>query len=96
MGHFTRGVGLQREGGFYGFPVNRWSTKRTPNGTKLDRRSTDAIPRPLGKPRVIPRKFNARTRIEAKRGTPDDVEAPECKTDNGEKARMHETNMYAK
>ena len=56
-----RGVGLQREGGFYGYPVNRWSTKRPPNGTKLDRRSTGAIPRPLGKPRAIPRKFNTRT-----------------------------------
>ena len=91
-----KGVGLQHTRGLYGSPVNPWSIKRPPNGTKLDRRSTGAIPRPLGKPRAIPRKFNARTRIEAKRGTPDDVEAPECKTDNGEKARMHETNMYAK
>ena len=44
--------------GFYGYPVNHWSTKRPPNGTKLDRRYTGAIPRPLGKPRSIPRKFN--------------------------------------
>ena len=55
------GVGLQLKEGFYGFPVNRWSIKQTPNGTKLDRRSTGAIPRPLGKPRAIPRKFNTRT-----------------------------------
>ena len=67
FGPLWRGVGMQREGGFYGYPVNRWSTKRPPNGTKLDRRSTGAITRPLGKTRSIPRKFNTRTRKEAKR-----------------------------
>ena len=30
-----------------------------------------------------------------KRGTPEDIGAPDCKTDNGENARMHETNTYA-
>ena len=30
-----------------------------------------------------------------KRGTQDDIEVSDCKTDNGEKARMHETNMYS-
>ena len=29
------------------------------------------------------------------KGTQEDVGAPECKTDNGENARMHETSMYA-
>ena len=29
------------------------------------------------------------------KGTPEDVGMPDCKTDNGENARMHETNMYA-
>ena len=29
------------------------------------------------------------------KGTPEDIGVPECKTDNGENARMHETNMYA-
>ena len=29
------------------------------------------------------------------KGTPEDIGAPECKTDNGENARMHETNTYA-
>ena len=29
------------------------------------------------------------------KGTPEDVGVPECKTDNGENARMHETDMYA-
>ena len=58
LGHFGGGVGLQREGGFYGYPVNRWSIKRPPKGTKLDRRSTGAIPRPLDKPRAILSKEN--------------------------------------
>ena len=57
FGPLWRGVGLQRERGFCGYPVNRWSIKRPPNGTKLDRWSTGVIPRPLGKPRSIPRKF---------------------------------------
>ena len=30
-----------------------------------------------------------------KRGTPEDIGVPECKTDNGENARMPETNTYA-
>ena len=29
------------------------------------------------------------------KGTPEDIGTPNCKTDNGENARMHETNMYA-
>ena len=82
--------------GLYGSPVNRWSIKRTPNGTKLDRRSTGAIPRPLGKPRAIPRKFNHPLTTRDKRGTPQGIGVPDCKTDNGENARMHETNTYAK
>ena len=96
FGPLWKGVGLQDERGFYGYPVNRWSTKRTPNGRKLDRRSTGATPRPLGKPRAIPREFNTHSQRETKRGTPEDIGAPDCKTDNGEKARMHEMNTHAK
>ena len=29
------------------------------------------------------------------KGAPEDIGVPECKTDNGENARMHETNTYA-
>ena len=29
------------------------------------------------------------------KGTPEDIGAPECETDNGENARMRETNKYA-
>ena len=62
FGPVRKGVGLQRERGVSGYAVNRWIIKRTPNGTKLDRRSTDAIPRPLGKPQSIPRAFNTHSR----------------------------------
>ena len=60
-GPLWRGVGLQYTRGLYGSPVNRWSIKRTPNGRKLDRRSTGGEPRPLGKSRSIPRTFNTRS-----------------------------------
>ena len=96
FGPLWKGVGLQRERGFYGYPVNRWSTKRPSNGTKLDRWSTGGKPRPLGKTRSIPRTFNTRSRKENKRGAPEEVGVPDYKTDNGENARMHETNKYAK
>ena len=52
----------------YGYRVNRWSIKRPPNSTKLDKRSTGGVPRPLGKSRSIPRMFNTRSRKEAKGG----------------------------
>ena len=68
FGPLWKGVGLQRERGVSGYAVNRWSIKGPPNGTKHDRRSTGAIPRPIGKPRSIPRKFNTRTRKEARGG----------------------------
>jgi hypothetical protein len=32
---------------------------------------------------------------ENKRGAPEEIGAPDCKTDNREKARMQETNTYA-
>ena len=63
-----RGFELVLRGGFAahtnglcGCPVNRWSTKRPPNGTKLDRWSPGGIPRPLDKPRSIPRTFDTRS-----------------------------------
>ena len=68
FGPLWKGVGLQRERGVSGYAVNRWSIKRPPNGTKLDRQSTGTIPRPLGKPRAIPRKFNTHSRNERRGG----------------------------
>ena len=35
FGPLWKGVGKQDKRGFYGYPVNRWSIKRPPNGTKL-------------------------------------------------------------
>ena len=49
FGPFWRGVGLQHTRRLHGSLVNRWSIKRTLNGTKLDMRSTSGVPRPLGK-----------------------------------------------
>ena len=70
MGYWAvlEGCRAANKSGFYGYPVNRRSIKRPPNGLKLDRQSTGAIPRPLGKPRSIPRKFNTRSGKEAKGG----------------------------
>ena len=96
FGPLWKGCWAAHKRGFYGYPVNRWSIKRPPNGTKLDRRSTGGVPRPLGKPRAIPRTFNTRSQQETKRGTPEGIGVTDCKTDNGENARMHETNTYAK
>ena len=64
FGPVWKGCWAAKRRRLYGYPVNRWSTERTPNGTKLDRRSPGAIPRPLGKTRAIPRKFNTHSRKE--------------------------------
>ena len=71
MGYWAtlEGCWAAHKRGLYGSPVNRWSIKRTSNGTKLDTRSTGGVPRPLGKPRSIPSMFNTRTRKEVKGGT---------------------------
>ena len=66
IGLFWRGVGLQHTRGLCGYPVNRWSIKRPPNGMKLDRWSTGGVTRPLGKPWSIPRMFNTRSRKETR------------------------------
>ena len=68
FGPLWRDVGLQHTRGLYGSSVNCWSIKRTPNDTKLDRRSTVGVPRPLGKSRSIPRTFNSRSWKEKKEG----------------------------
>ena len=94
FGPLWRGVGLQLPRGLFGPSVNCWSIKRSPNGTQLDRWSTVSKPRPHDKSWSNPKTFNPHTRKEVERA-PEDIGAPECKTDNGENARMHEMNMYA-
>ena len=66
FGPLWKGCLAARQKGLSGYVVNRWSIKRPPNGTKLVRRSTGAIPRPLGKTRSIPRKFNTHSQQETK------------------------------
>ena len=71
MGYWAvmKGCWAAHKRGLYGSPVNRWSIKRTPNGTKLDRLSTGSNPRPLGKSWSNPRTFDTRTRKEVERDT---------------------------
>ena len=57
-GPVWKGVGLQLTRGLFGPSVNRWSIKQPPNGTKLDMQATGGVPRPLVKPRAIPRMYN--------------------------------------
>ena len=83
FGPVWRGVGLQDEREMSGYAVNRWSIKGPPNGTKLDRRSAGAIPRPLGKTRAIPRKFNTHSQKQGLRG--DEGRAREVWTPNGQR-----------
>ena len=66
FGPTWRGVGLQHTRGLLGPSVNHWSIKRSPNGTKLDRRSTGSKPRPLGKSRSNSEMFNPHTRKKAR------------------------------
>ena len=68
MGYWAilEGCWVQHTRGLCGYPVNRWSIKRPSNGTKFDKRTTGGVPRPLGKSRSIPRKFNTRSRKETK------------------------------
>ena len=70
-----KGVGLQHKRGLFGPSVNRWSIERSPNGTKLDRRSTGSKPRPHGKSRSNPEMFNPHTRKEVERTTGGDRSA---------------------
>ena len=69
FGPLWRGVRLQHTRGLLDSSVNRWSIKRSPNGTKLDRRSTGSKPRPHDKSRSDPRTFNNRTQKEVERDT---------------------------
>ena len=69
FGPLWRGVGLQHTRGLFGPSVNRWSIKQSPNGTKLDRRSTGSKPRPHDKSRSIPEMFNTHTQKEVERDT---------------------------
>ena len=96
MGYWATlgGVGLQDTRGLYGCPVNRWRIKRSPNGTKLDMRSTGGEPRRLANLGPI-RECLTPAHEKRQKRAPEDIGVPDCKTDNRENARMHEKNTYA-
>ena len=94
FGPLWRGVGLHTK---EAFAVTRL-TVGVSNGLQMTRNMTGSLPvvyqgrlGSLGpiRERLIP----AHEKIQ--KGTPGDVGVPECKTDNGENARMDETNTYA-
>ena len=94
LSHFGRGVGLQRE---RGYTVTRL-TVGVPNDLQMVRNFTGRLP-VLYQGRLANlgpfRESLTPAHNERQKGTPDDIGVPDCKTDNGEKARMHDTNTYA-
>ena len=72
---------LQHTKGLCGYPVNRWSTKRPPNGTKLDRWSTKATWQDSVHSENVQHPLTKRN----KRGAPEEVGVPDCK--NGQRGK---------
>ena len=95
LGQFGRGVGLHRK---RGFTVTRL-TVGVPNDLQMARNLTGGLP-VLYQGRLANlgpfRESLTPAHKKGKRGAPEDIGVPDCKMDNGENARMHETNMYAK
>ena len=94
-GPLWRGVGLRTK---EAFTVTRL-TVGVSNGLQMARNLTGSLP-VLYQGRLANlgpfRESLTPTQEKRQKGTPDDIGVPDCKTDNGENARMHETNMYAK
>ena len=89
------GFGLQRE---RGFTVTRL-TVGVPNDLQMERNLYGGLPvvyqghlTSLGPFRERSTPAHERKR---KKGAPEEVRVPDCKTDNEENARMHEKNTYA-
>ena len=80
-----RGVGLQHTRGLLGPSVNRWSIKRSPNGTKLTGGLAVVNQGRLASLGPIRERLTP-AHEKRQKGTPEDIGAPECKTDNGENA----------
>ena len=74
--------------GLCGYPVNRWSIKRTPNGMKLTGGLPVVYQGRLANLGPFRESFNTRSLQETKRGTSEDIGVSDCKTDNGENARV--------
>ena len=94
FGPLWRGVGLQHTRGLFGSSVNRWSIKRSPMARNLTGGLPVAYQSRLANLGPIRERLTT-THEKRQKGTPEDVGVPECKTDSGENARMHETNTYA-
>ena len=95
MGHFGRGVGLHTK---EDFAVTRL-TVGVSNGLQMARNLTGGLP-VVYQGRMANhgpfRECLTPAHNKRQKGTPEGIGVPDCKTDNGENARMHETNTYAK
>ena len=94
MGHFGRVLGCNTN---EAFSVPRL-TIGVSNEVKMVRNLTGCLP-VVNQGRMTSlgpiRKCLTPTHEKRQKGPPEEIGAPECKTDNRENARMHETNMYA-
>ena len=94
MGHFGEVLGCNTH---EAFSVPRL-TVGVSNDVQMARNLTDGLPI-VNQGRMANlgpiRKRLTPAHEKRQKGTPGDIGAPDCKTDNGENARMHETNMYA-
>ena len=94
FGPLSRGVGLQHKEGFYGYRL----TIGVSNDLQMERNLTGGL-LVLYKgclANLEPfRESLTPAHEKRQKGTPEDIGAPECKTDNGKNARMHETDTYA-
>ena len=95
MGQFGRVLGCKEKGAF---AVTRL-TVGVPNDLKMARNLTGGL-LVLYQGRLANlspfRESLTPTHKKREEGTPEDIVVPDHKTDNGENARMHETNTYAK
>ena len=94
LGHFGRVLGCKEK---EAFTVTRL-TVGVSNDLQMARNLTGGLPVVYKGRLANLRSFReSLTPAHEKRqkGTAEDIGVPECKTDNGENARMHESNMYA-
>ena len=94
FGLFLRGVFLHTQ---TDFAVTRL-TVGVPNDLQMERNLTGGLPMVYQGHLTSLGPFRERLTPAHERkqeGAPEEMGAPDCKTDNGENARMHETNTYA-
>ena len=94
FGPLWRGFGLQDERGF----GLTWLTVGVSNDLQMARNLTGGLPVLYqGRLENLGPFRESLTLAHEKRqkGAPGNIGVPDCKTDNGENARMHETNTYA-